>query len=926
MNKVGSAVADANRLKFNPIDKATLADIDRVRAQVESLKKISGDLRKRLKDTGQESTDFFEIDWSKIYADPNSRSRQMRKAYEYVTQGTGASFSAMPEPAPTGRIGRDDSESKREWDRIQRERDAANDDSGGGASSWKRKVVSSGLRAAGPVGGVADDAIGAGLSGGAMAGLAGLAGGLVALGVGKLMGSIKEKIGAAEQDDVGYDTLKRQLGDVGVGFEVLKQSIHAVANGLGLTFQEGQKLGTEFARLAGLTADNYRGLAGEVSNSAGFARSFGLDPSQSNAFFAQMRQFQATQNATDSTKLALVIGDAIAKSGAFSKSDEMLQAISSYTSQQTRLGLATANVDGYAGMLTSLVASKTPGLDPIGSAGMLSRVNSSIANGGAAGEAGQHFMYMTVGKSLGLDPIQTRMLLQQGAFGTAAGTFGRGTLAGNWMRSNGASLSSAATGSRATNLEMILGAINRIYSGSPERRELGLNAGANLLGINESAFAALSQMKPTDVGSLSRRLQRMGVDLGKLDASNISTMAQIDADGSLSDDEKNKRIRDAAPKSQMETIGSDIRKDTNLMSNKLQELADKGVPLLNDMRAGILYLAGAKDGTGPMAIAQAVAKAQNVENVGAINSSAQSRIDPLRKAAKELNTHKFDLQRAINDPRSSAEEVENAKKTLATLEKNNADASSKIAAIEQERNELLQKEKDRYEKELNDLKGRVATVGSGDTNTSAGAGGGAPSADKTAFSQKYDAFADEVAKGTGVSKRLILAQLALETGWGKKEIAGANNPFNVQAFGWNGDTVTSMDKHADGSEYVARFRKYGSMHEAAEAQIAMMKRKYKGVLNAGDDASKFTSGLSGYAESPTYARDLASIANGLGKQMSPDELAAEGKAKKQAAESKDKKIAVEVTHRHETQAGAPISTIKSVNTSVSKPIPLGMSA
>ena len=39
-----------------------------------------------------------------------------------------------------------------------------------------------------------------------------------------------------------------------------------------------------------------------------------------------------------------MVGEAVAKSGAFSKSDEMLQAIASYTTQQTRMGLSSANV------------------------------------------------------------------------------------------------------------------------------------------------------------------------------------------------------------------------------------------------------------------------------------------------------------------------------------------------------------------------------------------------------------------------------------------------------------------------------------------------------------------------------------------------------------------------------------------------------
>src|SRR5579864_6440408 len=84
VNKLGSTVGAANKVKFNPIDKASMGDLQKVQAQFESLLKISADFKKRLKDTGQSGTDFFNIDFSKMYSDPNSRARQMRKAFEYV--------------------------------------------------------------------------------------------------------------------------------------------------------------------------------------------------------------------------------------------------------------------------------------------------------------------------------------------------------------------------------------------------------------------------------------------------------------------------------------------------------------------------------------------------------------------------------------------------------------------------------------------------------------------------------------------------------------------------------------------------------------------------------------------------------------------------------------------------------------------------
>jgi soluble lytic murein transglycosylase-like protein len=712
MNKVGTTVADVNNLKFNPIDKATFKDIDRVKQQMDSLKKISGDLRKRIRDTGQNDSDFFDLDWSKMYVDPNSRARQMRKAYEYVTTGTGVSFSEKPTPTPVPTPAPTPAPATPGGGGGGGPKPgAANDDDGGGKSppSWRRKMLSSGLRAAGPVGGVADEAVGAGLSGGAMAGLAGLAGGLAALGIGKLISGIKEKIGAAEQDDVGYDTLKRQLGDVGVGFEVLKQSLHTAANEMGMTFDEARKLGTQFARVSNMSKESYATLADEVKNAAGFGRSFGVDTNQATTFFAQMRQFQVTSSTADSTKLALVIGEAIAKSGAFAKSDEVLSAIASYTSQQTRMGLTTANYGAYTDLLTGLVASKTPGLDPAGASNMLSRVNSSIQQGGNAGEAGKNFMFMTVGKELGLDPIMTSALLEQGAFGTGRSTFGRDangreTLASQWARHNGVEIPESTRYDDRTTFSRLLSALQERFSRNPEMKELGLDAGANLFGINKSAMMAFEEIGPQRTDDIVKRMQKNGIDFSKVDATNISKLAQIENRKDLTDDQKDAMVRDAAPKSQMETIGSDIRKDTALMSNKLQTLADLGVPLLNDMRAGILYLAGNKGETGPMAIAKAVADGQHKENQAAIDDDWLAKMRPNRAPTVEFKNQEADLRRIINDPRSSTKQSRDAKERLDKLQADVDAAKAKIAELDKEHNEATEKEKKRYEDELASLK------------------------------------------------------------------------------------------------------------------------------------------------------------------------------------------------------------------------------
>src|SRR3546814_3430539 len=198
----------------------------------------------------------------------------------------------------------------------------------------------------GPAGNIAGGAVSAGMGGRLLAGLAGLVGGIAAFGVAKLIGGAAGKVGDAQQEFIGYDTLKRSLGDVNVGFNTLKESLRASSDALEVNFQEGQKLAQTFARISG--GGSASPLDTETRIAGGFGRSFGLDPSQSVEFFAQMRQMGVTRNSNESRQLGLMIGEGSARSRAFSKADEILPSIGNYAMQQTPLGLASANVGGHA--------------------------------------------------------------------------------------------------------------------------------------------------------------------------------------------------------------------------------------------------------------------------------------------------------------------------------------------------------------------------------------------------------------------------------------------------------------------------------------------------------------------------------------------------------------------------------------------------
>ncbi|MDO3558291.1 hypothetical protein [Ralstonia pseudosolanacearum] len=625
INRLGITVAQANKVKFNPVDRATLADLQKVQAAFEGIKRLSPNLAADLNRTGQGSAHFADLDLTRLSNSPFVAAARAYGLFNKVAAGTpwaasmqqstaggtGGHPPAPPSPPPTPGAS---------W-------------GWGGAG---RRILGAGLNAAGPVGQAVNGGISAGISAGVMAGVGGFVGMLGAALVGKAVGAVKEKIGDAQNDAIGYDSLKRILGDVNVSFDVLKSSLHAASDAIDVNYDEVRKLGTEFAKTSGISGDLSKTLAEEVRVGGTFGRSFGVDPGQSNAFFAQMRQFGVTRNPDDSRKLALDIGEAIAKSGAFSKADEMLQAIGSYTAQQTRLGLTAANSTGYAGMLTGLVGSHTPGLDPQGAASLLARVNSAIANGGAAGEAGQNFLYMALGKRLGLNPIQSKLLQEQGAFGSGSQTFGSGSLYAKWAAQNGLAIPGAA-GSGETNLEMTLKALRLNYA-NPMLR---LSAMSSLLGVNTNQAMAMDAVNPEKLGGLQRMLATSGVDLTKMRGDGINALAQISTGGrdvlnaqtkalwgQLSPDEAarldkagkggDEELRKAliqltAAHGQEETEGEKTRESINKLDKTTQDAAAKMIGPLNTMRDTLLYAFGDRGRMTAADMHKAVVDAQRQE-------------------------------------------------------------------------------------------------------------------------------------------------------------------------------------------------------------------------------------------------------------------------------------------------------------------------
>jgi flagellar protein FlgJ len=130
-------------------------------------------------------------------------------------------------------------------------------------------------------------------------------------------------------------------------------------------------------------------------------------------------------------------------------------------------------------------------------------------------------------------------------------------------------------------------------------------------------------------------------------------------------------------------------------------------------------------------------------------------------------------------------------------------------------------------------------------------------------------------RATGIPARFIVGQAALESGWGTREIRGADGTQSFNLFGmkaganWKGRTVdvtTTEYQNGVARKVVEKFRAYGSYGEAFQdwARLIGGSRRYAPVLATGaQNAQAFAYGLqrAGYATDPNYGAKLTRTIN-----------------------------------------------------------------
>ena len=146
--------------------------------------------------------------------------------------------------------------------------------------------------------------------------------------------------------------------------------------------------------------------------------------------------------------------------------------------------------------------------------------------------------------------------------------------------------------------------------------------------------------------------------------------------------------------------------------------------------------------------------------------------------------------------------------------------------------------------------------------------------DPTGFVRALAPHAAAAAKKLGVSVRALLAQAALETGWGKHlpshgDGSSSFNLFGIKAGGsWGGDKVNVPTLEYENGVAVRKrdaFRAYDSPSDsfADYARLISGSPRYAQALGHGENIAAFARGLvhGGYATDPSYVAKITAIAN-----------------------------------------------------------------
>ena len=157
------------------------------------------------------------------------------------------------------------------------------------------------------------------------------------------------------------------------------------------------------------------------------------------------------------------------------------------------------------------------------------------------------------------------------------------------------------------------------------------------------------------------------------------------------------------------------------------------------------------------------------------------------------------------------------------------------------------------------------------------------------FVEKLWPLAEQAATELDLAPEALLAQAALETGWGRHVMrehdgGSSHNLFGIKADSrWDGASVAVRTlEYSDGVAFKTRdsFRSYGSFAESFDDYVAFLRGnpRYRDALQQTADPKAFFESLqaAGYATDPRYAEKILKVLDNAAMQRVPGRPGADG--------------------------------------------------
>lgn len=454
------------------LDDSVRADVEAANAALTQVinSKLGRGIRNGIATSGQAGVAPLSIDPSRIAATPSAGERMIVQAAHVAGIPTGT-----PPPPPAIPQGAED--------------EGEEPPSGGGSGGGMMRTGAAVLRRA-----------------------MGIA--LPLAGIGSLIGTVGHGVSGAQRTDIDIDTLYRALGDLRTTFDDATETVRRFGEQMALTDDEGAKLLTLYAKAAGA---NSLADASGGRLAVGLARGYGIDPSIAVGEFGAMRyRGVGGRGASGDRELAAMIGQTIAQSGMYSKSDEVLAALTRFTEQASSYFVRTPPTEEFARLYASMNATGQPGLMGRNAESLIGVMDANFRHGGGMGESSKVFLYKALGAG---DPFKFRYQLEGGLFDKGED----GT----------------------TNYEKVQGYFDKSYAGVDRFQRY--DALANLYGLDTRQAEALEDLKlGSQAGDFYKYLSHLGIDMSAMRGDAIKTLGQIWR-GEDMDDVKRRLLPGATP-------------------------------------------------------------------------------------------------------------------------------------------------------------------------------------------------------------------------------------------------------------------------------------------------------------------------------------------------------------------------------------------